>query len=238
MRLNRYLALAGVASRRGADRIIASGRVTVNGAVVAEVGTRVDPESDVVALDGETLSLPRSLTYIVLNKPVGTVTTLSDPQGRRTVADLVVDVGARVVPVGRLDASTEGLLLMTDDGDLAHRIAHPSYELDKVYEVVARGVLSEDERVKLEEGVELDGRVTAPSSVRVLSTDRNTTRALVTLHEGRKRQVRRMFETVGHPVRGLRRIRVGPIELGDLAPGAWRRLSASEVEALRRAVEL
>lgn len=238
MRLNRYLARAGVASRRGADGLIAAGRVSLNGDVVTELATTVDPESDTVEVDGRSVLLPQTLTYIVLNKPTGYVVTLSDPQGRPTVVDLVAEVGAPVVPVGRLDARTEGLLILTDDGDLAYRVTHPSFELDKVYEVVARGVLSERSRRRLEEGVELDGRVTARASVTVRSTDRNTTLAEIVIHEGRKRQVRRMFEAVGHPVRKLKRIRVGPIELSDLRPGSWRRLDGSEISALRRAVGL
>jgi 23S rRNA pseudouridine2605 synthase len=238
MRLNRFLARAGVASRRAADGLIAAGRVAVNGVVVTELATTVDPESDTVEVDGSPVTLPSTLTYIVLNKPPGYVVTLSDPQGRLTVADLLEGVGAAVVPAGRLDARTEGLLILTDDGELAYRITHPSFELDKVYEVVARGVLSEDSRRRLEEGIELDGRVTAPASVTVHSTSRHTTVAEITVHEGRKRQVRRMFEAVGHPVRALKRISVGPIALGDLRPGRWRRLTEDELSALRRAVSL
>jgi 23S rRNA pseudouridine2605 synthase len=238
MRLNRFLARAGVASRRAADGLIASGRVAVNGEVVTELATVVNPETDLVEFDGRPLRLPPAQTYIVLNKPPGYVVTLSDPQGRPTVADLLKGVGAAVVPVGRLDARTEGLLILTDDGELAHRVAHPSFELEKVYEVVARGVLSEESRRRLEEGVELDGRVTAPARVSVRSTSRHTTVAEIVMHEGRKRQVRRMFEAVGHPVRALKRLAVGPIELGDLRAGRWRHLSERELRALRRAVGL
>ena len=233
MRLNRFLARAGVASRRAADRLIASGSVCVNGNAVKDLGTQIDPETDSVVVDGRPVALPEALTYVVLNKPAGYVVTLSDPQGRPTVVDLIGGVGARLVPVGRLDAQTEGLLVLTDDGDLAHRVTHPSFELDKVYEVVARGVLSEADRVRLEAGIELDGRMTAPAAVRILSCSRGTTVAEITIHEGRKRQVRRMFEAVGHPVRGLRRTRVGPLALGDLQSGMWRLLSADELHELR-----
>ncbi len=238
MRLNRFLARAGVASRRAADRLISSGSVCVNGSAVTDLGAQVDPESDSVVVDGRPVALPEVLTYLVLNKPAGYVVTLSDPQGRPTVVDLIGGVGASVVPVGRLDAQTEGLLIFTDDGDLAHRVAHPSFELDKVYEVVARGVLSEADRVRLEAGIELDGRVTAPADVRMLSCSRNTTIAEITIHEGRKRQVRRMFEAVGHPVRALKRTRVGPIALGDLRSGRWRLMSADELRDLRASVGL
>jgi 23S rRNA pseudouridine2605 synthase len=238
MRLNRFLARAGVASRRTADRLIATGRVRVNGSIVTSMGAKVDSGSDSVEVDGRPVALPEALTYVILNKPPGYVVTLSDPQGRPTVADLVADVDARIVPVGRLDAQTEGLLILTDDGDLAHRVAHPSFELDKVYEVVASGVLSEASRERLESGIELDGRMTAPAAVRVLSCSRNTTIAEVTIHEGRKRQVRRMLEAVGHPVRRLKRTRVGPLTLGDLPSGRWRPMSAVELRALRASVGL
>jgi len=238
MRINRYLARAGAASRRGAERLIEAGRVAVNGETVMRLATTVDPASDVVELDGVRVTLPDTHTTIIVNKPVDVVVTMSDPQGRPTIADIVSGVEAPIVPVGRLDADSEGLILMTDEGTLAHRVAHPSFELDKVYEVTARGVLLEEERALLESGIELDGRETAPARVEVVSTARHTTRALVTIHEGRKRQVRRMFEAVGHPVRNLRRVRVGPLELCDLRPGNWRRLTETELAALKQAVGL
>ena len=208
----------------------------MNGEAVTQLGTTVDPDRDVVELDGVAVTLPRSLTYIALNKPPGYVVTMSDPQGRRTVADLVGGVPPGVVPVGRLDAGTEGLLILTDDGELAHRVAHPSYEIDKVYEVKATGTLSEDERLNLEEGLMLDGRLTSPAAVRVVSTAGEVTIAEMTIHEGRKRQVRRMFELVGHPVTKLKRTRVGPVELGDLPRGRWRYLTQDQLRALREAL--
>ena len=236
MRLNRFLARAGAASRRGADTLIEAGRVRLNGETVTRLGTTVDPDRDVVELDGVAVTLPRSLTYIALNKPPGYVVTMSDPQGRRTVADLVDGVPPGVVPVGRLDAGTEGLLILTDDGELAHRIAHPSYEIDKVYEVEANGTLSEEERLRLEKGLMLDGRLTSPAAVRVISAPGKTTVAEMTIHEGRKRQVRRMFELVGHPVTRLKRTSVGPVKLGDLPPGRWRYLTDDQLRALREAL--
>ena len=210
----------------------------LNGEIVTKLATTVDPERDRVELDGIVVTLPESLTYIALNKPSGYVVTMSDPQGRPTVTDLVAGVAAGVVPVGRLDAATEGLLILTDDGEMAHRIAHPSFEIDKVYEVVATGRLSEDERARLEAGVVLEGRRTSPATVRVLETEEEHTSAEVTIHEGRKRQVRRMFELVGHPVKALRRTRVGPVELGDLRSGEWRHLDAAQLRALRNALEM
>ncbi len=238
MRLNRFLARSGAASRRGADALIEAGRVSLNGETVTRLATTVDPGRDLVELDEVTVTLPELLTYIVLNKPPGYVVTMSDPQGRRTVTDLVTGVPAGLVPVGRLDAGTGGLLILTDDGELAHRIAHPSYEIDKIYEVEASGTLSEEERLKLERGLMLDGRLTAPAAVRVVGTARGITVAEMTIHEGRKRQVRRMFELVGHPVTRLRRTRVGPIELGELPPGRWRHLNEGELRALREALRM
>jgi 23S rRNA pseudouridine2605 synthase len=238
MRLNRFLAQAGVASRRRADQLITAGRVAVNGEAVTKLGTGVDPERDTVTVDDHPLKLPSSFTYVMLNKPPGCVVTMADPQGRRTAVQLVSGVGVRVVPVGRLDADTEGLLLLTDDGDLAHRVAHPSFELDKVYEVEARGILTEGERRRLETGVELDGRPTTPAAVRLVSTKDNATVAEITLHEGRKRQVRRMFDEVGHRVTRLRRVRLGPLGLGDLPAGRWRRLTDEELSALRAVLGL
>ena len=238
MRINRFIARAGAASRRGADALISAGRVRLNGETVTKLATTVDPKRDRVELDGVIVTLPESLTYLALNKPPGYVVTMSDPQGRPTVADLLAGVPAGVVPVGRLDAATEGLLILTDDGEMAHRIAHPSFEIDKVYEVVATGSLSEDERVRLEEGVVLEGRRTSPATVRVLRTEQESTSAEVTIHEGRKRQVRRMFELMGHPVTALRRTRVGPVELEDLKSGKWRHLDAAQLRALRDALDM
>ena len=238
MRINRFLARAGVASRRGADALIEAGRVRLNGETVTQLATTVDPLSDRVELDGVAVTLPESFTYIALNKPPGVVVTMSDPHGRRTVTDLVAGVAAGVVPVGRLDANTEGLLILTDDGELAHRIAHPSFEIDKVYELEAEGVLSEEERRRLEEGVKLDGRLTSPATVLILGTQKGVTTVEMTIHEGRKRQVRRMFELVGHPVTRLRRTRVGPVELGRLPSGQWEHLSDEQVLKLRQALNL
>jgi 23S rRNA pseudouridine2605 synthase len=238
MRINRFLARAGASSRRGADALILAGRVSVNGRAVVDLATRVDPEKDRVELDGVPLQLPKAPTYIVMNKPSGYVVTLSDPQGRPTVADLLDEAPAAVVPVGRLDAATEGLLILTDDGELAHRVAHPSFELDKVYELVAAGELSEENRRRLESGVSLDGRMTAPAVVRILKRGGGRTVAEITIHEGRKRQVRRMLEAVGHRVLELRRTRVGPIQLGDVEPGRTRHLTSEELSRLREAVGL
>ena len=225
MRLNAYLARAGVASRRGADELIKAGRVTVNGEP-GELKTFVGA-NDVVSLDGERLQ-PQELAYVLLHKPAGVVTTARDPQGRRTVVDLV-DHPVRVVPVGRLDADTTGALLLTNDGDLAHRLAHPRYEVDKVYEVEVEGELDDAALARLREGVDLDDGRTAPAQARHLGP---TTLELA-VHEGRKHQVKRMLAAVGHPVTRLHRSRYAGLGLEGLEPGAWRELESSEVELLR-----
>jgi 23S rRNA pseudouridine2605 synthase len=226
MRLNAYLARAGVASRRKADELIVAGRVTVNGEP-GQLNTFVSGD-DVVEVDGQVVR-KQPLTYVLLHKPAGVVTTARDPRGRPTVVTLV-DHGARVVPVGRLDADTTGALLLTNDGPLAHRLAHPRYEVDKVYEVEVEGRPPNDALRALVEGVELDDGLTAPAEVRRLSPSRIE----LTLHEGRKHQVKRMCEAVGHPVRRLHRSRYANLTLDGLAPGEWRELTDAEVETLRR----
>jgi len=225
MRLNAWLARAGVASRRKADELIKAGRVTVNGEV-GQLNTFVQAQ-DEVSLDGRALAKQR-LTYVLLHKPAGAVTTASDPQGRRTVLDLV-DHPSRVVPVGRLDADTTGALLLTNDGELSHRLAHPRYEVDKVYEVETWAQPSDADLERLRAGVELDDGVTGPAGVRRLAG----ARIELTIHEGRNRQVKRMFEAVGHRVRSLHRSRYGPLTLEGLEPGRWRELEPAEVERLR-----
>jgi 23S rRNA pseudouridine2605 synthase len=225
MRLNAYLARTGVASRRGADELIKTGRVRVNG-VRGELNTFVE-EGDVVDLDGRLL-VPQQLAYVLLHKPSGVVTTARDPHGRPTVVGLVRHE-ARVVPVGRLDADTTGALLLTNDGELAHRLAHPRYEVDKIYEAEVEGKPSDQALAALASGVELDDGPTAPARVRRLGP------SLVELviHEGRKHQVKRMLEAVGHPVRRLHRSRYAGLTVEGLEPGAWRELTADEVAALR-----
>ena len=226
MRLNAYLARAGVASRRGADELIKAGRVMVNGEP-GQLNTFVESR-DRVEVDGERVSAQR-LTYVLLHKPAGTVTTASDPQGRPTVVELV-DVAERVVPVGRLDADTTGALLLTNDGPLAHRLAHPRYGVEKVYEVEVEGRPGDAALHALAKGVELEDGVTAPAAVRRLAPSRLE----LALHEGRNRQVKRMCEAVGHPVRRLHRSRYASLTLEGLEPGAWRELEPSEVELLSR----
>jgi len=225
MRLNAWLARAGVASRRKSDELIKAGRVTVNGEP-GQLNTVVQP-TDEVSLDGEPLA-KQTLSYVLLHKPAGVVTTASDPEGRRTVVD-VVDHPNRVVPVGRLDVDTTGVLLLTNDGDLAHHLAHPRYEVDKVYVAEVWGQPTDGTLRKLAEGVKLEDGKTAPAQVKRLEGGRIE----LTIHEGRNRQVKRMLEAVGHRVKTLHRSRYGPLGLEGLEPGAWRELESSEVEQLR-----
>ena len=224
MRLNAYLARAGMASRRGADELIKAGRVTVNGEQ-GQLNTFVEPH-DRVAVDGAPVAA-QELRYVLLHKPAGTVTTARDPQGRPTVVELV-DVPERVVPVGRLDADTTGALLLTNDGPLAHRLAHPRYEVEKVYVADVDGEPDAAALQALAEGVELEDGLTAPATVRCLAPSRIE----LVLHEGRNRQVRRMLEAVGHPVRRLHRSVYAGLTLEGLELGAWRELEPSEVERL------
>jgi 23S rRNA pseudouridine2605 synthase len=225
MRLNAYLARTGVASRRGADELIKAGRVTVNGEP-GQLNTFVESH-DRVEVDGEAVA-PQELTYVLLHKPAGTVTTAHDPHARRTVVDLV-DHPLRVVPVGRLDADTTGALLLTNDGPLAHRLAHPRYGVEKVYEAEVEGDPSDRALEDLRRGIELEDGTTAPAEARRLAPGR----VELTLHEGRKHQVKRMLEAVGHPVTRLHRSRYAGLTLEGLEPGAWRELEPSEVDLLR-----
>jgi len=231
VRLNAYLARAGVASRRRADELIRDGRVVVNGEP-GELNTRVR-SGDVVEVDGSPVAA-HDLAHVLLHKPPGVVTTASDPHGRPTVVELV-DHPARVVPVGRLDADTTGVLLLTNDGQLAHRLAHPRYGVAKVYEAEVEGKPGEEALEALRTGVELEDGTTAPAEARLLGTDGGPAVIELTLHEGRKHQVKRMCEAVGHPVLRLHRSRYAGIELGDLAASEWRELTADEVRALREA---
>ncbi len=221
MRLQKFLAHAGVASRRAAEELIVRGQVRVNGKVVRELGTSVE-ERDKVSVDGKPVTLPKKHTYIVLHKPFGVVTTMRDPQGRRTVSDLLPKGLPRIVPVGRLDYDTSGVLLLTNDGELAHVLTHPRFGVEKTYRAVVKGQLSQ-----------LDVLRASGAGVKVVASPGDRTVLDITIHEGRNRQVRRMLEAVGHPVRELRRLRFGPIALGTLAPGRTRPATARELARLR-----
>ncbi|HMJ78460.1 MAG TPA: pseudouridine synthase [Iamia sp.] len=229
IRLQKVLAQAGLGSRRACEEMIADGRVTIDGQE-ALLGDRVDPESSVVEVDGVPIGIRPGSVYYLLNKPSGVVTTADDPQGRPVVIDLV-PAEPRVFPVGRLDLDTEGLLLLTNDGDLTHRLTHPSFGVEKEYLAEVEGVPGRGTLRRLREGVDLDDGVTAPATVGTVSPSV----LRIVIHEGRNRQVRRMGEAVGHPVRRLVRTRIGPITDRKLEPGEWRELTQTEVRALERA---
>ena len=242
MRLQRFLALAGVASRRAAEELIVRGRVRVDGRVVRTLGTTVELSAR-VELDGKPVKIASEREVVVLNKPLGVVTTMRDPQGRRTVADLIARKselsGTRLFPIGRLDYDTAGLLLLTNDGDLAHALTHPRFEVEKVYRATLRGHLDAGAIAKLRAGLHLSAeeRPAAPARLRVIASMRDRSVVDLTIHEGRYRQVRRMFDAIGHPLLALTRLRFGPVSLGALRPGEVRALTPKEraaVEAIVR----
>jgi 23S rRNA pseudouridine2605 synthase len=228
-RLQKILASAGIASRRGAEEYIRQGRVKVDGKVVVEMGLQVDPLHQLIELDGKLVTTKERLVYILLNKPRGYVSTLSDPQGRPIITALLTGVNARVFPVGRLDLDSEGALLLTNDGELAHRILHPSFEVEKTYIIRVTGKPDPGLLKKLEDGIIIEGRRTWPAKVRMLAADSAASTLEVIIHEGRKRQVRKMFAAIGHPVLQLKRVAYGNLKLANLPVGKYRVLSRKEL---------
>ncbi|GAA4888822.1 pseudouridine synthase [Tessaracoccus lubricantis] len=232
IRLQKVLAAAGIASRRASELLIEEGRVEVNGRIVTEQGLRVDPEKDTIRVDGSRIPSPRHHLYLVMNKPRGVVSTMEDPEGRKTLLDYLPRLKERIFHVGRLDTDTEGLILLTNDGEFAHRMAHPSYEVPKTYSVQAAGVMDNRTLKRLEKGVTLDDGPVKPDKVKLVSRGANKTLVEVSLHEGRNRIVRRMFDTVGHPVDRLARTAIGPVRLGTLPVGEIRELTREELGEL------
>jgi 23S rRNA pseudouridine2605 synthase len=237
-RLQKILSQASVASRRAAEKLIVSGRVSVNGRVVTELGSRADPAQDMIAVDGKTVHPEGARIYIILNKPVGYVTTLKDPQGRPVVTDLLKGVKERVYPVGRLDYNTEGLLLLTNDGELANLLAHPRHEVEKEYMVRVRGAVTPEQLRHLGTGVDMDDGRSAPAAVKMVRESENNSWLSITIHEGRYRQVRRMCDAVGLSVVRLKRTRYGILETGEMKPGEFRFLTPAEVDGLRALCKL
>lgn len=237
-RLHVRISHSGLCSRRAAEQMIKDGRVEVNGKIVRELGTKVEPD-DEVRVDGQVVGVARLFTVLV-NKPAGLVTTLRDPQGRPTIASILPDVGVQLKPVGRLDMDTEGLLLCTNDGDLAHRLTHPRYGVEKEYQAIVTGIPEEEALNRLRKGVYIEGGRTSPAKVEVIHAEvkRNSTSLRITIHEGRKRQVRLMCEAVGHPVQSLKRTRFGPFRLKGMRPAEVRLLGQKEVNDLRTQVGL
>lgn len=233
VRLQKYLASAGVASRRNSEKLISEGHVRVNGVPVTEMGVQVDEEKDVITVDGSVVKPETEMHYLVYNKPIGEVTTVSDPEGRATVMDRFRNYPVRIFPVGRLDYDSEGLLLLTNDGEMMNNLLHPSHEVVKTYLAKISNRLTNEEILHLRNGVMLDERLTSPARVRIVREEAFDTIVLVSIHEGRYRQVRRMFEAVNHQVLFLKRVGFGPIELNDLPLGNWRHLTAEEVRKLK-----
>jgi 23S rRNA pseudouridine2605 synthase len=230
-RLQKILSRAGIASRRASEQLMLEGRVTLNGTTILELGTKADPTRDDIRVDGRRIKIPERHLYLLLNKPRGYVTTRSDPQKRPTVIDLLVGVREYVYPVGRLDYDSEGLLILTNDGELAARLTHPRHGVPRVYEVGLRGVPDAHDMSRLTKGVSIDGHRTQPAEVVSLGPSR----LRITVREGRNRQVRKMCDAIGHPVTELRRVAIGPLRDAKLKVGRWRALSAPEVERLRKA---
>ena len=233
MRLQKYLADCGVASRRASEKLIAEGHVSVDGEVITEMGVQVEEGQD-IRVDGKKVRPETRHYYIMYHKPAGEVTTVSDPEGRATVMDRFRDFPARLFPVGRLDYDSEGLLLLTNDGDLMQHMLHPSHEVEKAYLARVSRMLLPEEAREMERGVMVDGRRTSHARVAILSAQDMYSDAIITIHEGRNRQVRKMVEAVGHQVVMLRRIRFGTLKLGDLPRGKWRELTDKEVESLKK----
>lgn len=238
-RIQKILSELGITSRRKAEELILEGKVTVNG-VVATIGMKADPEKDYIKVDGKLVTgFKKDIkkVYLMFNKPKGVVTTLFDPEGRTTIKDFLKGVKYRVFPVGRLDYDSEGLLLLTNDGDFANAVMHPSKKISKTYLVKVKGILGSEEVEKLRRGIRLEDGMTSPSRIKTIRKSEANSWLEITIYEGRKRQIRRMFEKIGHPVLKLRRIRIDGVELGNLKPGAYRYLSEDEINKIKKEVK-
>jgi 23S rRNA pseudouridine2605 synthase len=222
VRLNRYIALCGYASRRGADSLIADGKVKINGITAQTMAPDVDTKNDIVSVEGNELSLPKSKVYVMLNKPAGYICSCSDERGRKTVIDIVKEADARLFPVGRLDYDTEGLLILTNDGDFAYRCTHPKHEIRKTYYAVIEGSPEKSSLDKIRKGIIIDDKTTSEAEINVIESGCGKTSLNVTIHEGRNRQVKKMFESIGHEVIHLKRVSIGDLTLGSLKTGEWR----------------
>lgn len=236
IRLQKYMAECGVASRRKAEEYILDGKVQVNGKTVTELGTKINPNKDVVYFNNRKIENEGKNIYILLNKPIGYVTTTKDQFDRETVLDLIKNVKGRVVPVGRLDMYTSGALILTNDGNFTYKITHPSHEINKTYIATIRGIITEEEVNKLKNGVKIDDYTTRPAKVKIMKTDieKNISRIEITIHEGKNRQVRKMCEAIGRNVMALHRTKIGDINVKDLKIGEWRYLTPKEVEKLQK----
>ena len=232
MRINKYIAQAGRASRRKADELIANGNVKINGAVMKEPGYDVK-DGDEVCVNGRVVGRRQKLVYVLVNKPMGMITSSKDDKERDTVMDLVKDIDERLFPVGRLDYNTTGALIMTNDGELTYRVTHPKHELGKTYRALVKGVVSDEKARKLRNGVDIGGYVTGKAKVKIIKGSQSSTLVEITIYEGKNRQVRKMFASVGNPVQELERVAIGNIRLGHLRPGHYRKLTREEIEHLK-----
>ena len=232
MRIAKFMAAAGIASRRKSEEIVKKGYVKVNGKAIHDPATGVDPQHDIVEVYGKQVEIPQEKVYLMLNKPVGCVSTCSDEKGRKTVLDYVKDIHVRVYPVGRLDFTTEGLLLLTNDGELANKLMHPSHEVAKRYFCVVNSMVSAQDAEKLQKGVFIEGGKTAPARIKIIRATPERTELTISIHEGRNRQVRRMFEALDKEVVFLKRISIGELTLGNLKRGEYRMLEQSEIDYL------
>ena len=234
VRLQKFLAEAGVASRRKSEELISAGKIAVNGKVVTELGTKINPDTDVVIYNGREIKQNTKHVYILLNKPIGYVTTVKEQFGRPTVIDLIKGIDEKLLPVGRLDMYTSGALILTNDGDFIYKVTHPKNEVEKTYNATVRGIITREDVENLEEGVVIDDYTSGKAKVRILKIDeqKKTSRVQITIHEGKNREVRKMCEAVGKPVIALHRTRIGNIEVKDLKLGTWRFLSEKEINSL------
>lgn len=234
MRLQKYIALCGVTSRRKAEELILEGKVKVNNKIIKELGTTIDPDKDIVKVNDKRIQMEGRKVYIMLNKPIGFVTTLKDEKDRKIVTDLIEGVKERIYPVGRLDADTTGLLILTNDGDLAYKLTHPSKEILKRYIAIVEGVPNKWELEKFRRGLIIDGRPTAEAYIKIAKRYENESILDISIHEGRNRQVKKMCEAINHPVKKLKRISIGELEIGGLDIGNWRYLESDEIEYLKK----
>lgn len=231
IRLQKFLANSGVCSRRNAEKLIEDGKISVNGKVVTELGTKVNPEEDKVIYNGNEIKLEKKHIYVLLNKPVGYVTTVKEQFGRPTVIDLVKGIDAKLLPVGRLDMYTSGALILTNDGDFIYKVTHPKNEVEKTYNATVKGIVSKEDVINLENGVEIEDYISGKAKVKILKIDENKgiSRVQITIHEGKNREVRKMCEAVGKPVIALHRAKIGNIDVKDLKIGTWRYLTEKEI---------
>lgn len=235
VRLQKFLANSGICSRRAAEKLIIDGKISVNGIVVTELGTKVQPEKDIIEYNGKKVNVQEKRVYILLNKPIGYVTTVKEQFGRPTVMDLIKDVGVNVVPVGRLDMYTSGAIILTNDGDFVYTVTHPKNEIEKTYNATVKGIFTNEDAKKIENGVKIEDYVSGKAKVKILKIDetKNISRVQITIHEGKNREVRKMCESVGKPVISLHRTRIGNVNVKDLKLGTWRFLKEAEIDELK-----